>query len=74
MTELKPNKHVDRRIGKLCVRMDADGASIRGRRKKTWRRLPWDDVIKLACKLTPPAQPGWTEDEWAHCERKIGAK
>jgi len=74
LTELRPGKSVVRRIGKLCVRIDADGIAVRGRRKRRWRHVTWADLIRLACKLNPPAEPGWTAEEWLYCERTIGAK
>ena len=44
MSVTRPKKPVLRRYGRLIVRLDDDGLSIRGHRKKKWRRVSWPEV------------------------------
>lgn len=44
MSITAPTKPVLRRYGRLIVRLDDAGLSIRGHRKKKWRRVSWYEL------------------------------
>jgi hypothetical protein len=67
----RPKKPVLRRYGRLIVRLDDDGVSIRGHRKKKWRRVSWSEVAWL-CK-TSGAESAFSELEGREFLKRIGA-
>jgi hypothetical protein len=70
----EPAKAVTRRFGALVVRIDRQGVSVRGYRRRRWYLLPWADVANAAARKHPPAGRGWTEKQWANVLKTIGAK
>ena len=44
MSVTAPKKPVLRRYRRLIVRLDEKGLSIRGHRKKKWRRVTWEEI------------------------------
>lgn len=68
----KLRKPLTRRIGDMVVRLDADGISIRGFGKRTWRRATWLEIAFL-CK-TEGDQREYCESEGLEFLNSIGAR
>lgn len=71
MSVTRPKKPVVRRYGRLFVRLDDKGLSIRGYRKKNWRWVSWSDVGWLC--MTRGPESVFSEIEGREFLEKIGA-
>ncbi len=74
MAVTQPKKPVVRRFGRLIVRLDAGGLSIRGFRKKRWRRVSWNEVAWLMSGDVNESLRQWSEREGEALLEAIGAK
>lgn len=61
--------------GGLMVRIEEDGVSIKGYRKRRWLKVGWKKLARLAAQETLPEDKRmWTEEEWGDILGTIGAK
>ena len=74
MSIATPRRPVIKRYGRLLVKLEKDGISIKGYRKRKWLGVTWEMLARFIAKENPPPAPGWTEDEWNNVLRTIGAK
>jgi hypothetical protein len=68
----QPRKPVVRRYGRLIVRIDDQGLSIRGHRKKKWRLVSWAEVGWLV-KTNGHPETVFSQTEGAAFLEEIGA-